>query len=97
MTRANLAALQFDFARAFELHPLFFYGAIGLAAAVAVTLKPALARSRIFTAACAALAAVYLALYAARLSGLSPFPEELRYDDRSLFGLIKKFLSRSGK
>jgi hypothetical protein len=92
MTRANLAALRLDFEGAFYMHPLFFFSGIVLFIILLTTHNPPIAHKKSFTVVCAAVGALFIAVYIVRMIYMFPDTVPLDYRTDSLWGIIKKWL-----
>ena len=91
LTRANLAALRFDFAAAFEMHPLWFYSILGGGLLVLAVAKPEIRRTKSFNLLCVVLAVILCAVFVVRMLTVAPNPP-LDPTQDSLLGLIVKWL-----
>lgn len=93
MTRACLAALTFDFAKAFYIHPLFILG-VGSAAAglILYIVKPDVLDSRAVTIAASCVVAAFIVLYVIRLALRPNTLMALEYSYDSLLGRIIRLI-----
>lgn len=90
MTHACLSALSFDFSTAAYYHPLFAFGIAGVVLLCFAAVKPSILHGKQTVFASVVLIIAFIAVYILRLTVFKDVFAPLRYEENSLFGLIKK-------
>jgi len=90
LTRANLAALRFDFGEAFRMHPIWFVSVIGAGLLIFAVAKPELRKKKWFSGLWIALGAAMCVVFVIRIFTTAPEPP-LDTADKSLLMLILDF------